>query len=173
MVRTINKSSHKKSGRPPKFRGPRRPITLTLPESTLAQLAEIDPDRARAIVKVTAAAMTLDAQGHKRIELLEVSPGLGIIVVGPSRLLPKIKGLRLVEVSPTRFLLTIPLGTSIDSLELAVTDLLEDAEASDDRDQSILYELRDLIRRLRRQGLLSKAEMLFINTQDGAWNQLR
>jgi hypothetical protein len=42
-----------KIGRRPKFRGPRRPVTVTLPERTLATLAAIDADRARAIVKVT------------------------------------------------------------------------------------------------------------------------
>ncbi|MGH6635657.1 MAG: hypothetical protein ACRED0_05815, partial [Gammaproteobacteria bacterium] len=72
-----------KSGRPPKFRGPRRPITVTLPENTLARLASIDPDRARAIVKATDTIMPFDAESHKQVELVEVAPGLGIIIVGP------------------------------------------------------------------------------------------
>ncbi|MGH8647536.1 MAG: hypothetical protein ACREX4_24975 [Gammaproteobacteria bacterium] len=154
-----------KSGRPPKFRGPRRPITVTLPEGTLARLASIDPDRARAIVKATDTIMPLDAEPHKQVELVEVAPGLGIIIVGPSRLLQKIKWLRLVEVAPMRFLLTIPLGTSVDSIEVAITDLLEDAKSYDDWEHSILSQLRDLIQRLRRRGQLSKAEMLFIDTR--------
>ena len=115
-----------KSGRPPKFRGPRRLVTVTLPESTLARLASIDADRARAIVKATDAAIPFDAKQQKQVELVEVSPGLAIIIVGPSQFLRRIEWLRLVEVSPTRFLLSIPLNTSIDSLELAVIKLLED-----------------------------------------------
>jgi hypothetical protein len=151
-----------KVGRPPKFRGTRRPVTVTLPETTLATLAAIDADRARAIVKVTEAVLFTGGQAAKRVELVEVTPGLGIILVGPCQTLQKIKGLRLVEVAPMRFLLALPTGTSIDSIELAITDLLEGKgfEAVDD---STLSELRDLIRRSRREGLFSKAEMLFID----------
>jgi hypothetical protein len=78
--------------------------------------------------------------------------------------LRKIKWLRLVEVAPARFLITIPLGTSVDSLELAIVDLLEEA-APDGWEHSTLLTLRDLIRKMRRRGELSKAEMLFINTR--------
>src|SRR5215813_2963652 len=104
-----------KNGRPPKFPEARRPVTVTLPESTLVRLASIDPDRARAIVKLTDAA-TADHAKRKPVELVEVSPGLCVILVGPSKLLQKIRWLRLVEVAPMRFLLTIPLGALVDSL---------------------------------------------------------
>jgi hypothetical protein len=154
-----------KAGRPPKFRGPRRPITMTLPESTLERLESIDMDRARAIVKLTDAAMPLDSTAQKKIDIVEVAPGLGIIIVGPSRLLQKVHGLRLVEVAPMRFLLTIPPGTSVDSFELAIMDLLEDGESKEDWEISTLTQLRDLIRALRREGKLMKAEMLFIDTR--------
>src|SRR5262249_28581370 len=141
-------------------------VTMTLPETTLARLASIDSDRARAIVKLTDAAMPVAPTAQKKIEVVDVAPGLGIIIVGPSQLLQKINGLRLVEVAPMRFLLTIPPGTSVDSLELAIMDLLEDAEADEDWELSILTQLRDLIRRSRRDGKLLKAEMLFIDTRD-------
>ena len=64
-----------------------------------------------------------------------------------------------------RFLLSIPLGTSIDSLELAVLELLEDSELYDARERSLLSQLRDLIRILRHRGKLLKAEMLFVDTR--------
>ena len=73
---------------------------MTLPESTLERLESIDMDRARAIVKLTDAAMPLDSTAQKKIDIVEVAPGLGIIIVGPSRLLQKVHGLRLVEVAP-------------------------------------------------------------------------
>src|SRR5215813_253062 len=92
-----------KNGRPPKFHEPRRPVTVTLPESTLARLASINADRARAIVKVTDAAMPEGAK-QEGVRVVEVSPGLGVIIVGPSQMLRKIQWLRLVEVAPTRFL---------------------------------------------------------------------
>src|SRR5689334_20474901 len=95
-------------GRPPKFQEPRRPVTVTLPESALALLAAIDSDRAKAIVKATKAALPVDAKQQKPVELVEVLPGLSIIVVGPSQYLKKIKWVRLVELAPLRSLLTIP-----------------------------------------------------------------
>ncbi|HEX2521616.1 MAG TPA: hypothetical protein VHP35_05765, partial [Terriglobia bacterium] len=136
-----------KSGRPPNFAGPRHPITVTLPEDTLARLASVDSDRARAIVKVTAVAMSADPNRQKQVELQEVSPGLAIIIVGPSRLLRRIEWLRLVQVAPMRFLLSIPVGTSVSALELAILELLD--EESSDHEHSLLIELRDLIRSRR------------------------
>jgi hypothetical protein len=156
----------KKRGRPPKFQEPRRPVTVTLPESALARLDAIDPDRAQAIVKATDAAMPLDGKRNKPVELVEVMPGLGVIIVGPSRYLQKVKWLRLVEVAPTRFLLVIPSGTAVDSLEVAIIDLLEKREPHDKRERSILEQLRDLMRTLRLGGKLFKAELLFIDTED-------
>jgi hypothetical protein len=164
------------SGRPPKFQGPRRPITVTLPEATLNRLASIDPDRARAIVRVTEAALPLDGTHQKLIEVVEVEQGLGIIIVGPSKLLQRIEGLRMVEVAPLRFLLTIPLGTSIDSIELAVIDLVDSGGAVEQWEHSLLSELRDLIRSLRQRREISKAEMLFVDTRnlgDGVSNSER
>ena len=155
-----------KKGRPPKFQEPRRPVTVTLPENTLARLMAIDPDRAQAIVKAVDAAMLHDGTRQKPVELVEVKPGLGIILVGPSRYLQKIKWLRLVEVAPMRFLLTIPSGTAVDSLEVAIIDLLEKLEPHEEWEKSILERLRDLMRTLRLGGKLSKAELLLIDTKD-------
>ncbi len=64
-----------------------------------------------------------------------------------------------------RFLLTIPLGTSVDSIEVGITDLRDGVKSYDDWEHSILTQLKDLIQRLRRRGRLSKAEMLFIDTR--------
>jgi len=155
----------KKKGRPPKFRESRRPVTVTLPESTLARLAAINPDRARAIVKAVGVGVPPDAKHQKQVELVEVAPGVGIIVVGPSRYLKRIKWLRLVEIAPMRYLLTIPSGTAVDSLELAVVDLLGNVESLDEWERSILENLRDLMRTLRLGDKLYKAELLFIDTK--------
>src|SRR5215471_7129135 len=155
----------KRKGRPPKFSESRRPITVTLPESTLARLATINPDRAQAIVKAVGTAGALDAKNQKQVELVEVAPGIGIILVGPSRYLKKIKGLRLVEIAPMRYLLTIPSGTAVDSLELALVDLLENVKSLDEWERSMLEQLRDLMRTLRVGDKLYKAELLFIDTK--------
>jgi len=151
-------------GRPPKFKEARRPVTVTLPESTLARLATIDPDRARAIVKASHAAMPGDAKERKPVELIEVMPGLGIIMVGPSRYLQTIKWLRLIELAPLRFLVTIPTGTAVDSLELELVDLLQSVKPDEEWEKSLLEDLRDLMRNLRLEGKLRKAELLFVDT---------
>ena len=156
---------NKRKGRPPKFSEPRRPVTMTLPESTLARLAAINPDRAQAIVKAVGTAMPLDAKHQKQVELVQVAPGVGIILVGPSRYLKRIKWLRLVEIAPMRYLLTIPSGTAVDSLELAVVDLLENVKLLDEWERSILEQLRDLLRTLRVGDKLYKEELLFIDTK--------
>ncbi|HXV81642.1 MAG TPA: hypothetical protein VEG60_17315 [Candidatus Binatia bacterium] len=151
-------------GRPPKFKEARRPVTVTLPESTLARLATIDPDRARAIVKASHAAMPGDVKERKPVELIEVMPGLGIIMVGPSRYLQTIKWLRLIELAPLRFLVTIPTGTAVDSLELELVDLLQNVKPDEKWEMSLLEDLRDLMRNLRLEGKLRKAELLFVDT---------
>ena len=155
----------RRKGRPPKFEESHRPVTVTLPESTLARLAAINPDRAQAIVKAVGTKAPLDAKHQKQVELVEVAPGVGIILVGPSRYLKRIKWLRLVEIAPMRYLLTIPVGTPVDSLELAVVDLLEKLESLDEWERSVLEQLRDLMRTLRLGDKVYKAELLFIDTK--------
>jgi hypothetical protein len=138
---------------------------VTLPESTLARLAAINPDRAQAIVKAVGTAAPLDPKHQKSVELVEVAPGLGIILVGPSQYLKRIKWLRLVELAPMRYLLTIPSGTAVDSLELALVDLLENVKSLDKWERSILEQLRELMRTSRVGENLYKAELLFIDTK--------
>jgi hypothetical protein len=151
----------RKRGRPHKFEEACRPVTVTLPESTLARLAALDSDRARAIVKAVAATSPRE-EPPPLPEIVEVGPGVSVILVGPIRSLKRIEWLRLMQVAPARYLLMIPSGTSIDSLELAVIDLLENVEADDVGERSALQRLRDLIGTLRRKSELSKAELLLI-----------
>ena len=162
MRRTRNGSSP--SGRPPKFREPRRPVTVTLPDRTLLLLAAVDQDRARAIVRVTDAVVaSTDTASRPLVEVVEILPGVGMILVGASRCLRQIPWLRLVELVPGRLLLSIPSGTPIESLEIAVDDILEAVSAAESRERAILEGLHTLIRRLRRGRSISKAEMLFVD----------
>ena len=108
-------------------------------------LAAIDPDRSRAIVKATDAALASQAEGVSLPELVEVAPGIRVILVGPTRCLRRIEWLRLFEVAPFRYLLIIPSGASVDSLELAVIDLLENLEDDDPIERETLEKLRRLI----------------------------
>jgi hypothetical protein len=153
-----------RGGRPSKFAEASRPVTVTLPESILKILAAVDPDRARAIVKVTEAAVGEPQQ--ELVEVVKVGPGIGIILVGPSLYLKQIPWLRQVEVAPSHFLLSVPSGTAVDSIELALHDLLELLPPDETRERSLLEELQHLFRDIRLRKTVSKWEMLFIDTTE-------
>ncbi|MEW6365419.1 MAG: hypothetical protein AB1714_12395 [Acidobacteriota bacterium] len=152
------------AGRPRKFKEPSRPITVTLPERILKLLEAVDRDRARAIVKVAQAA-TSTSRGRGVdgfVQLVEVSPGIAIIEVAPSAALGKIGWLRLVEIAPARFLVSVPTGTPLEKLEVAIIDLLASLGPDEDRERKLLVELRDLIAQHRRADKLSKYEIVFV-----------
>ncbi|MCF7837812.1 MAG: hypothetical protein K9N49_04210 [Candidatus Marinimicrobia bacterium] len=152
-------------GRPPKFAEARRPVTVTLPERTLAQLAEIDADRARAIVRITDAVVGTDAQSANPLELVEVLPGRAVILIQPCAPLRRIPGLHLVEVSPVRYLLALPPATPLEALEVALMDLLADAQDCSARELAVIQALRDLLGEQRRRQGMAKSTLLFVNTQ--------
>ncbi len=152
-------------GRPPKFREPRHPVTMTLPERILDHLAEIDLDRTCAVVKVTEAVVGTGQGKFKPVELVEMSPDKSLIVVGPSKALKKIPWLKLIEISRTRYLLTIPPGMAIEALEVALRDLSSHPEVlTNERENAILQELLNLIGHHRRSRRLSKEEILVVDT---------
>ncbi len=163
-VKAIQKKrdSAGRGGRPPKFDEPRRVVTVTLPERTLRELGAVEPDLARAIVKVTESAVTRGPTRRPLVELVKVGRGVSIILVAPSRSLQKIPWLRLIEVTPARFLLTIAPGTSVDSLEIEILDLLEGLSKDDHHERAILTALRERMRSLRQGRSIWKAEILFI-----------
>ena len=159
------RKNRKSGGRPPKFSVPRRPVTVTLPDRTLAQLAAIDADRARAIVKITDAATGGDQRRFRPVELVEMAPGKSLIVVGPSQALKQIQWLKLIKIAPARYLLTLPSGTPVESLEVALSDLLKNsATQQNERERAILQELMNLIGHQRRAKRMSKAEVLIISS---------
>src|SRR3954468_15979763 len=77
-------------GRPPKFAEPSRPITLTLPESTLEGLRLIDEDRGQAIVKLTQQAMRGGDSALPQVEIMEMAANIGVLIIGPSSALRRI-----------------------------------------------------------------------------------
>ena len=151
-------------GRRPKFNEPRRPVTMVLPERTLAQLAAIDRDRARAIVKLAAHQTEGGRHGSQAVEVVSVAPGAGIILVGPLRALRRLDSLQLVEVVPGRFLLTIPTGTAIERLEMELLDLLDDLPRDMEPERPGLEKLRALLGQQRKKRAVTKREFLLIAT---------
>jgi hypothetical protein len=151
-------------GRPPKFAEARRVITITLPQRTLEQLAAVGPDRAKAIVKLVDSVVRTGAPGSNLVDLVEVTPGKCVVLVSSSSYLAKIPWLRMVEIAPARFLLSVPSGTAIESLEVAVRDLLEDVPREDLRERALLEALLKRVNASRRSRKMSKEEILFFET---------
>ncbi len=159
------KGNSKSGGRPPKFQEPRHPVTMTLPNRILEQLAQIDPDRTRAVVKVTEAISGRREVALKPVELVEMAPGQSLIVVGPNQSLKQIPWLTMIEITRARYLLAIPSGTPIEALEVALRDLFNDpAVKNNARECAILQELLNVIGHTRRSRSMSKAEILIIDT---------
>lgn len=151
----------KGSGRPPKFDEPSRPVTLTLPESTLRELEHVDPDRGRAIVKLTKSALGNEGAAPPLVEILEMTANTGLIVIGRSDALRQIPFLHAVEVAPGRYLLALDSGHDFKSLEIAINDVLEAAPEHEKRERELIVQLLQHIKRLRKTERLSMAQILF------------
>ncbi len=163
MTTLVSTSKKSGAGRPKKFAESSHPVTVTLPERTLRQLCNINADRAQAIVKAVEIVAGSATHPMKPVEIVEVTPGKAIIVVGPSKSLRKIAWLRLVEITPVRYLLSLPSGTPIESLEIAILDLLETLSPEEKEDRALLEALRNYITHQRRGEMISKGELLFID----------
>jgi len=151
-------------GRPPKFTEPRRPITVTLPERTLRQLESISDDRARAIVKAVDHLFAGETSSEEQVDLQEVAPGRAVIRVRPSKALRRIPFLKLIEVAPARFLLTLPAGSAMESLEVAIMDLIEHVDVETQSELPMLQTLKKLIGQQRRRQKAFKAEIIVVDT---------
>jgi hypothetical protein len=151
------------AGRPPKFDEPSNPITVTLPFRILQQLEKVDNDRGKAIVKCVEGFAEKNLGDEKKVEIIKISDDAGLIVIGRCRCLESIPWLRLVEIAPSRFLLSILPGTSVTSLEVAIMDLIEHQAANDEYEKGLLEELRRCISHHRRQEIVTKGEILFVN----------
>ena len=151
------------AGRPPKFDEPSNPITVTLPSRTLQQLQRIDSDRGKAIVKCVDEIAARSLSDENKVQIIKVSENSGLLVIGRCRCLESIPWLRLVEIAPARFMLSIAPGTNVTSLEVAVMDLVEHNAADDEYEKGLLEELRLCISHHRRQEIVTKGEILFVN----------
>ena len=154
------------AGRPPKFDEPSIPITVTLPFRILQQLEKVDSDRGKAIVKCVEGFAEKNLSDEKRVEIIKISEEAGLIVIGRCRCLESISWLRLVEIAPARFLLSILPGTDVALLEVAIMDLIENQAANDEYEKGLLEELRRCISHHRRQEIVTKGEILFVDLKN-------
>lgn len=153
-------------GRPPKFEEPSRPVTVTLPESTLRELEQIDADRGNAIVKLTKTALRTDGSARPLVEIVEMAANMGLVVIGPTKALRQIPFLHLVEVAPARYLLALAGGYDFNSLEIAINDVLDDVQESEKRERELIVQLLKHMKRLRKADRMITAEILFVRRDD-------
>lgn len=152
------------AGRPPKFEEPSAPVTVTLPLRVLTSLQHIDQDRAKAIVKCADTVVTTALVDRKRVEIIKVFEGSGLIVIGPCPSLHKLPGLRLIEIAPLRFLLVIMKGYSPHALELDIMDIIDRLAPEEHEEHALLSELRHELSLHRRQESMMSGEVLFVDT---------
>lgn len=156
-------SSHgKSSGRPRKFEGPSRVVTLTLPEETIARLQSINEDRAKAIVMATEIAAPPEGASEAMVDLIQVAPNLGMIMVPCHDCLKSIPDLRLVQAAPNRWLILLSSGTPLSDIEIALADQLETRGKHSAGDHQIIAQLLQHIRSYRRSKRVEKAEVLLV-----------
>ena len=163
MKRNVKSSAEKnRGGRPAKFAEPRRPVTMTLPERVLRLLAAVDADRAKAVVKL--AETLLGAAGRPPLPVAKVAIGEGraILLVNHCAGLARLPWLRQVEVAPGRHLLSIRSGTTIESVELGLRDVLDELPAASATDREIIEQLLGIVRSSRRANGALKEEILFV-----------
>ena len=134
---------------------------MTLPNSTLRQLQQIDGDRGRAIVKLARAALSDSAQ-RPLVEVVEFAENTALVVVGPNQALPRIPFVRLVEVAPARYLIALGPNHGFHELELALTDLLEEPEDLVGEDREMITRLLDQFKSFRRSDSVSMAQILLV-----------
>jgi hypothetical protein len=152
-------------GRPRKYAEPSQPITITLPNTTLKQLQQIDTDRGRAIVKLARDASWDTAPNRGSVEIVEFAENTGLVVVGPNHILGTIPFLQLVQVAPGRFLLALAPDNDFHQLEIALTDLLETAGQEggvDAADSELISRLLKHLRNFRRSDSMTLAQIVLV-----------
>ena len=149
-------------GRPPKFAEPCSLVTVTLPDRILRSLREVDEDRAKAIVRCVEAALATSQDGESKVAITRVDDEVNVILLGQSPSLRSIPWVRLIEVAPSRFLLAIKAGMSIEAFELTLIDLLDNHPPEDPGEREMLAELRRQLATHRREQLLQAYEIVVL-----------
>lgn len=133
-------------GRPRKFAGPSKPVTLTLPTAAIEALKAVDGDLSRAIVRL--AQPELQRQPHPPAELLTFGSH-AVIVVQKSRSLERRTGVSLVPLHDGRALISFEQGLTTASLELLIADALDD-RTLEAGDRAIFQAVADILKSARR-----------------------
>ena len=147
MTTSLRPPGAARRGRPRKFTGPSRPITLTLPVDTIEALASVDPDLSRAIVRLVRPGVR---RGHAAAELSTFGRR-AVIVVSASRALERRTGVDLVPLPDGRALISFEETTTPAALELRIEDALEDPGLPAP-DRLVFEAILEILKTARRSG---------------------
>jgi hypothetical protein len=134
-------------GRPRKFSGPSRPVTLTLPIEIIEALTALDSDLSRAIVRIVQPEVR---RRHAAAELATFGRR-AVIIVNASRALERRIGVDLVPLPDGRALISFEETTTPDILELRLEDALEDRALSPS-DRAMFDAILEILKTARRSG---------------------
>jgi hypothetical protein len=133
-------------GRPRKFNGPSRSVTLTLPEDTIVALRAIDRDISRAVVR---AIQPLVPHSRPLPAELATYGDQAVIVVPASGNVRERTGVELVPLPDGRALICFDERMSISEFELRVRDVLADSTV-DGEDRDLYETLANILKNARR-----------------------
>ena len=132
-----------RTGRPPKFGRPGRPVTITLPEDLLERLRAQHLDLGRAIVELFEAAESSPAP----VQLAEFGRG-ALILVPPASALRGLAGVELIPLAGGRALIALDQPMSSSDLELTLNDALL-GETLTAADRAVVADVVDILREAR------------------------
>jgi hypothetical protein len=150
-VASISGALRRRRGRPRKFEGPSRAVTLTLPESVIAALSTVHPDLSRAIVSLAKRAPRSNPQPPAA---LAVFGKRAVITIRPTKSLEKLTGINLVPLPDGRALISFHHPKTVAELELLISDALDD-DSLDVEDRLVFEGIRTILRDARRSSDVS------------------
>lgn len=136
----------RKRGRPRKFDEPSRAVTLTLPESVIERLGQINQDLSVAVADLVA---PRPAPSPRAPAELTVFGRRAVITVTPRRGLERRIGVELIPVSDGRALISFEQARSAADLELLLADALED-KSLDEGERQLFESISALLKEARR-----------------------
>jgi hypothetical protein len=147
MSSTVATALGRRPGRPRKFPGPSRAVTVTLPEGTFDTLRAVDPDLSRAIVRLADRARP--TRRKRPPAQLAVFGRRAVISVRPTRTLEQRAGVDLVPLPDGRALISFDQPRTVEELELLLYDALDDPRMSEE-DQQIFKAIGAILTEARR-----------------------
>ena len=142
----LSHALRRRRGRPRKFGGPSRAVTLTLPETTLEKLSAIDSDLSRAVVAMTNKKASLNGRPPAD---LAVFGRRAVITIRPTRSLEQHTGIDLVPLPDGRALIMFDHPQTTAELELLILDALDNA-GLDGEDRRVFEGIGAILRDARR-----------------------